>query len=43
MAMAFGLLQTEAPQIAPDRKDCVRKSFPAFWQALALLEEAMPG
>ena len=43
LAMAFGILATDYPQIAPDRRDCVRKSFPQFWQALALLEEAQPG
>lgn len=43
LAMAFGLLQTEMPNVQPDRKDCVRKSFPQFWQALSLLEEALPG
>lgn len=42
MAMAFGLLSTDYPLISPDRRDCVRKSFPQFWQALALLEEALP-
>jgi 3-phosphoshikimate 1-carboxyvinyltransferase len=43
LAMAFGILATDYPQVAPDRRDCVRKSFPHFWQALALLEEAQPG
>ncbi|MGE3263550.1 MAG: type I 3-dehydroquinate dehydratase [Bacteriovoracia bacterium] len=43
LAMAFGLVATDYPQLAPDRRDCVRKSFPQFWQALALLEEALPG
>lgn len=43
LAMAFGLVATEQPLAAPDRKDCVRKSFPNFWRALAALEEAQPG
>lgn len=43
LAMAFGLLGIEEPGISPDRRDCVKKSFPRFWQAIALLEEAMPG
>ena len=43
MAMAFGLLSTDYPDIQPDRKDCVRKSFPHFWHALNALEEALPG
>lgn len=43
MAMAFGLLGTDDGNIAPDRRDCVRKSFPSFWQALTLLDEALPG
>jgi 3-phosphoshikimate 1-carboxyvinyltransferase len=43
IAMAAGLLGMENPLVQPDRRDCVRKSFPNFWQALALLEEAMPG
>jgi 3-phosphoshikimate 1-carboxyvinyltransferase len=43
IAMAAGLLQTDEPLVAPDRKDCVRKSFPHFWHALAALEEALPG
>lgn len=43
LAMAFGLLGTDDPLVAPDRRDCVRKSFPHFWQVLALLEEALPG
>ncbi len=42
LAMAFGLLSTEMP-VHPDRRDCVSKSFPAFWQALDLLEKALPG
>lgn len=42
MAMAFGLLSTDYPLISPDRRDCVRKSFPQFWQALNLLEEVLP-
>jgi 3-phosphoshikimate 1-carboxyvinyltransferase len=42
MAMAFGLLSTDYPLISPDRRDCVRKSFPQFWQALTLLEEVLP-
>lgn len=42
MAMAFALLQTDNPNLVPDRRDCVKKSFPAFWQAMALLEEALP-
>ncbi|RZA07341.1 MAG: type I 3-dehydroquinate dehydratase [Proteobacteria bacterium] len=43
MAMAFGLVGTEHPLVAPDRKDCVRKSFPNFWRVLSALEEAQPG
>jgi 3-phosphoshikimate 1-carboxyvinyltransferase len=43
IAMAAGLLGTEDALVQPDRRDCVRKSFPNFWQALALLEEALPG
>ncbi len=43
IAMAAGLLATENPLIGPDRRDCVRKSFPHFWHALAILEEAQPG
>jgi 5-enolpyruvylshikimate-3-phosphate synthase len=43
MAMAFGLVATELPLAAPDRKDCVRKSFPHFWRVLSALEEAQPG
>jgi 3-phosphoshikimate 1-carboxyvinyltransferase len=43
MAMAFGLLSTEGWAVEPDRRDCVRKSFPSFWAALQLLEEALPG
>lgn len=43
MAMAFGLLTQEDSLILPDRKDCVKKSFPGFWQALQLLAEALPG
>jgi 3-phosphoshikimate 1-carboxyvinyltransferase len=43
MAMAFGVLGTEHPLAAPDRKDCVRKSFPEFWRVLRALEEAQPG
>ncbi|MGZ3735678.1 MAG: type I 3-dehydroquinate dehydratase, partial [Bdellovibrionota bacterium] len=43
IAMAAGLLAADDPLIGPDRRDCVRKSFPAFWQALAALEEAQPG
>jgi 5-enolpyruvylshikimate-3-phosphate synthase len=41
--MAAGLLSIDDPLVHPDRRDCVRKSFPAFWQALAALEEAQPG
>lgn len=43
IAMAAGLLSVDDPLVHPDRRDCVRKSFPTFWQALALLEEAQPG
>jgi 3-phosphoshikimate 1-carboxyvinyltransferase len=43
MAMAFGLVGTDQPLVAPDRKDCVRKSFPDFWRVLSALEEAQPG
>lgn len=43
IAMAAGLLGTDDPLVGPDRRDCVRKSFPHFWQALAALEEAQPG
>lgn len=43
IAMAAGLLTTDDPLIAPDRRDCVRKSFPLFWQVMAALEEAQPG
>jgi 3-phosphoshikimate 1-carboxyvinyltransferase len=43
LAMAFGIVATDYPQVAPDRRDCVRKSFPNFWQALTRLEEALPG
>ncbi|MGZ3693759.1 MAG: hypothetical protein ACXWQO_06135, partial [Bdellovibrionota bacterium] len=43
LAMAFGVVSTDYPQVAPDRKDCVRKSFPQFWHALTYLEEALPG
>ncbi len=43
IAMACGLLAVDGLAVAPDRRDCVRKSFPQFWQALALLEEALPG
>jgi 3-phosphoshikimate 1-carboxyvinyltransferase len=43
IAMAAGLLSMDDPLVHPDRRDCVRKSFPAFWQALAALEEAQPG
>jgi 3-phosphoshikimate 1-carboxyvinyltransferase len=43
IAMAAGLLAIDDPFVAPDRRDCVRKSFPQFWQALAALEEAQPG
>jgi 3-phosphoshikimate 1-carboxyvinyltransferase len=43
IAMAAGLLAVDDPLVAPDRRDCVRKSFPQFWQALAALEEAQPG
>lgn len=43
IAMAAGLLAVDDPLIGPDRRDCVRKSFPQFWQALAALEEAQPG
>ena len=42
IAMAAGLLSTDDPLVGPDRRDCVRKSFPQFWQALAALEEAQP-
>lgn len=43
LAMAFGLIQLDFPNIQPDRKDCVRKSFPGFWQALQIFDEALPG
>jgi 5-enolpyruvylshikimate-3-phosphate synthase len=43
LAMAFGLVGYEEAGIAPDRRDCVKKSFPAFWTALDLLQEALPG
>jgi len=43
LAMAFGLLATDIPWVMPDRRDCVRKSFPSFWPALQLLEEVLPG
>ncbi len=43
IAMAAGLLATDDPLVAPDRRDCVRKSFPQFWQVMATLEEAQPG
>jgi 3-phosphoshikimate 1-carboxyvinyltransferase len=42
MAMAFGLLATDYPLVSPDRRDCVRKSFPQFWHCLSLLEEVLP-
>lgn len=42
IAMAFGVVGTEY-RVQPDRKDCVRKSFPGFWQALKAFEEALPG
>ncbi len=43
LAMAAGLLSTDDPLVGPDRRDCVKKSFPAFWLVLTLLEEAQPG
>jgi 3-phosphoshikimate 1-carboxyvinyltransferase len=43
LAMTFGLLATDIPWVMPDRRDCVRKSFPSFWPALQLLEEVLPG
>lgn len=43
LAMAAGVLATDDPLVQPDRRDCVRKSFPQFWPALAALEEAQPG
>jgi 3-phosphoshikimate 1-carboxyvinyltransferase len=43
LAMAYGVLGFFENQIEPDRKDCVKKSFPQFWQALQLLQEAIPG
>ena len=43
LSMAVGLLSVDQPLVEPDRRDCVRKSFPHFWQALAFLEEAQPG
>jgi 3-phosphoshikimate 1-carboxyvinyltransferase len=43
IAMAAGLLSVDDPLVHPDRRDCVRKSFPTYWQALAALEEAQPG
>lgn len=42
LAMAFALVGLEY-KAQPDRKDCVRKSFPEFWNAIKLLQEAMPG
>lgn len=42
LAMAFALVGLEY-RVVPDRKDCVKKSFPEFWQALRLFEEALPG
>jgi 3-phosphoshikimate 1-carboxyvinyltransferase len=43
LSMAAGVLSTDNTNLSPDRRDCVRKSFPHFWQVLALLEEAQPG
>jgi 3-phosphoshikimate 1-carboxyvinyltransferase len=42
LAMAFALVGLEY-RVVPDRRDCVRKSFPEFWQALKLFVEALPG
>jgi 5-enolpyruvylshikimate-3-phosphate synthase len=43
IAMAAGLVALDHPLVKPDRLDCLRKSFPRFWQVLAALEEAQPG
>jgi 3-phosphoshikimate 1-carboxyvinyltransferase len=43
LAMAYGTLGFFEPGWEPDRKDCVKKSFPLFWQALQLFREAIPG
>jgi 3-phosphoshikimate 1-carboxyvinyltransferase len=42
LSMAFGLLHMAYPQISPDRKDCVSKSFPEFWQVMEQLEGFLP-
>lgn len=43
LAMAYGVVGFFEPGFEPDRRDCVRKSFPYFWQALQILKEAIPG
>ncbi len=43
MAMAYGVVGFFEPGFEPDRRDCVRKSFPHFWQSLQVLKEAIPG
>lgn len=38
IAMAFGILRLCYPNLTVDNPDCVNKSFPGFWEQLALVE-----
>ncbi|MCO5143317.1 MAG: type I 3-dehydroquinate dehydratase [Oligoflexia bacterium] len=42
IAMAIGVLEFFYPQISPDHRDCVKKSFPGFWDSLEIIKEANP-
>ncbi len=42
ISMMIGLLSLRWPQVAPDDKDCVAKSFPGFWEALKEIKGARP-
>ena len=42
MSMAFAMLEYFYPSIAPDDRDCVKKSFPAFWEVIKIFRELLP-
>jgi 3-phosphoshikimate 1-carboxyvinyltransferase len=42
MAMAFGLVSLRAPGVSVRSPECVSKSFPTFWEALAAVRRASP-